>query len=78
MFSVSRNLTAGDMRRSLSLLTIGLILATGETLEVTEASLSPAQRLLQALGEDFKVILYYFILSYTYFRKANKWARHKH
>ena len=50
------------MRSSLSLLTVGLILAIAEALEVTETSLSPAKRLLQALGEDFKVILFDFIV----------------
>ena len=66
------------MRSSLSLLTVGLILAIAEALEVTETSLSPAKRLLQALGEDFKVILYFIVEFHSYFRKANKWTRHKH
>merc|ERR1711971_801977 len=48
----SRSLTASDMRSSLSLLTVGLILAIAEALEVTETSLSPAKRLLQALGKQ--------------------------
>ena len=54
------------MRSSLSLLTVGLILAIAEALEVTETSLSPAQRLLQALGEDFKVICLILLLSYIF------------
>ena len=60
------------MRRLLSLLNIGLILGIGEALEVTEASLSPAQRLLQALGEHFKVILYHFNVEFYIFQESKQ------
>ena len=44
------------MRRLLSLLTIFVILGIIPAQEATEAKLSPAQRLLQSLGEHLKVI----------------------
>ena len=64
------------MRKFLSLLNICVILGIIAAQEVTQAELSPAQRLLQSLGEHRKVI--FMISQLRYFRKANEWVRRKH
>ena len=43
------------MRGTLALLTLGLVWSLSEAMEAPEAALSPAKKLLQALGEDSKV-----------------------